>query len=121
MHVQGSRIVTKLQQPTAKTKLSVEAQFLECKAELRNATIERAQREVDDPDLYWRPDTLQRELAWTIAELRKQFIRLEQLYLSERAELIFIGCLAGEHRYCKMSVDGLTCSCDCHAGKRDKR
>lgn len=103
------------QSVVAKTKPSVEAQFLECKAELRRVTIERAQREVEDPDLYWKPDALHRELAWTIAELRRQLTRLEALYLSEQGKLVFIGCRSGQHRDCKRAADGLRCACECHA------
>lgn len=106
------------QSVAAKTKPSVEAQFLECKAELRRVTIERAQREVENPELYWKPDALHRELAWTIAELRRQFARLEALYLSERGELVFVGCMAGQHRFCVQTGGGLRCSCVCHSVKR---
>lgn len=82
----------------------VEAQYLECKAELREATIARAQREVEDPDLYRKPDALHRELSWTIAELTRQFVRLEALYLSELGELVFVDCQAGQSQGCRIPV-----------------
>lgn len=114
MPAHGSTISTEQQQPAAETK-PVEAQYLAVKEELRQATIQRAQREVENPELYWAPDALQRELVWTIHHLRQQFARLEALCQSERAALVFVGCMAGQHRFCKTTVGALRCACECHS------
>lgn len=96
--------------------MSIETEYNQVKADLRAATIERAQREVDNPELYFAPDAIQRELVWTIATLRKRYIELETKLRSERAELVFIGCMAKEHKYCKRAVGSLRCACQCHLG-----
>lgn len=96
--------------------MSIEAEFNRVKDEMRAATIERAQREVDNPELYFAPDAVQRELAWTIHALRRQFVELRAKLQSERAELVFIGCMAGQHRYCKKAAGDLRCACVCHQG-----
>lgn len=88
------------------------------KERLRALTIERANRIVENWEIAFAPDDRDRELAWEIFELKREFTLIEQRYLSARGELIFIGCHAGEHKKCnrviKRDKATLTCGCNCH-------
>ena len=93
---------------------SIESRYREVEAKMRATVIEQAQRMVENQDLYFAPDKLQRHLFWEIAELRRQFVDLEKLYLSERGEYRFLGCVAGEHKRCPQRTKTLICGCECH-------
>lgn len=109
--------ISETETETENQSSAIKIQYEESKEELRRATIKRAQREVDNPDLYFAPDQKHRELNWTIDHLKKQFNRLERRYLSEQGKLLFIGCSVGEHKYCRVTVDDARCSCFCHGQK----
>jgi len=99
----------------------IEALYAEMKERLRALTIERAQRMVDDPELYFAPDQRDRELVGLIHEAKREFLKIEARYLSARGEWLTLGCIAGEHKYCKRRVERdnaiLVCSCPCHKTK----
>lgn len=66
-------------------KSAIEIQLRECREELREATIERAIREAEWPELYRNPDPRHLEMGWKITQLRAQLHRLEHLCMQERA------------------------------------
>jgi len=82
---------------------------------------ERAQRWIEDPDLYFAPDGRDRELVGEIHAAKRKFLKIEAQYLSARGEYLMLGCVAGEHKYCKRQITRdsalLVCSCSCHKTK----
>jgi hypothetical protein len=96
----------------------LDALYLSAKERLRALTIERAQRMVDDPDLYFAPDDRDRELVGQIYAARREFVAMQARYLSARGEYVFLGCYAGEHKTCRREIgrknDRLVCACSCH-------
>lgn len=96
----------------------IDALYAETKERLRALTIERANRIAANPDIAHAPDERDQKLAWAIFELKREFTLIEEIYLSARGELVLLGCVVGEHKYCKrrISREGATlvCHCDCH-------
>ncbi|HKX30633.1 MAG TPA: hypothetical protein VJ302_23290 [Blastocatellia bacterium] len=92
----------------------IESQYREVEARMNATVVEQAQRMIENPGLYFAPDKLQRHLFWEIAELRRQFVDLEKLYLSERGLYLFVSCIAGEHKKCPQQSKILRCGCGCH-------
>jgi len=99
----------------------VEAVYLSAKARLDALIVERFKRIEEDPDLYFAPDQRDRELVGAIHAAKREFLKIEARYLSARGEFVLLGCVVGEHKYCKRQVkrDGalLACSCACHKTK----
>lgn len=100
---------------------SIEDRYNRVKSLLRCATIERAQRIVENWNIALAPDDRDRELAWQIFYLTIEFREVERLYLSERGELMFLGCQAGEHRKCTRTINGRRCNCECHASREGEK
>ena len=99
----------------------VEPRYLAAK-ERRDALVsERARRWIEDPELYFAPDERDYELIGQIYTAHQEFLKIQERYLSARGEYYFIGCVAGEHKYCRREIrrDGalLVCGCSCHKTK----
>jgi hypothetical protein len=99
----------------------VEALYLAAKERLDALVAERARRHVEDPGIFFAPDARDRELVGQIHAARREFISLRARFESARGNYIFVGCYAGEHKYCKREItrDGaiLACGCECHKTK----
>jgi hypothetical protein len=90
--------------------------------ERRDALVaERARRWIEDSAIYFAPDQRDRDLVGQIHAANREFLKIEARYLSARGQYVMLGCIAGEHKYCKRRVerDGaiLVCSCICHQTK----
>jgi hypothetical protein len=100
---------------------NIEALYAETKERLRALTIERANRIVENYEIAHYPDARDRELVGQIHAAKREFLKIEAIYLSARGEYLFLGCHAGEHKYCKRRAerDGalLVCACPCHQTK----
>jgi len=100
---------------------NVEELYLAVKERLDALVAERARRWIEDPDLYFAPDQRDRELVGLIHEAKREFLKIEARYLSARGEWLTLGCVAGEHKYCRRQItrDGalLVCNCNCHKTK----
>jgi hypothetical protein len=108
--------------PVAGAQLhDVEAKYLVTKERVDALVVERARRWIEDPAIYFAPDQRDRELVGLIHKANREFLKIEARYLSARGQYCFIGCAAGEHKYCKRQItrDGaiLICSCPCHKTK----
>jgi hypothetical protein len=97
---------------------NIDALYEAAKERYRALTIERANRIVENWEIAHFPDERDRELVGMIHEARREFLKLQAIYLSARGEYVFIGCYAGEHKKCNRQVrrDGATlvCGCECH-------
>lgn len=95
-------------------QISLATRYHQAAADLDARTREFASRILAEPELYWAPDAEQHAIIWEMFELRAQVTKLRRQYQSEGAELILIGCMAGEHKKCRVRVEGLLCACNCH-------
>ena len=99
----------------------VEVLCLAAKERLDALVAERGRRHVEDPGIFFAPDARDRELVGQIHAARREFISLRARFESARGNYIFVGCYAGEHKYCRRQVtrDGalLVCGCECHKTK----
>lgn len=105
----------------------IQAEFDQVTRELRAATITRANREADNPELYFSPDQIQLDLVGQIHSLRLKWALLKAELASAQGTYIFIGCVAEEHTKCPVEIKTagrrLACGCECHKPKevRDAR
>jgi hypothetical protein len=114
-------VIIEMQTVEKSKESALESPYLAAKKHVDALVAERARRWIADPDLYFAPDARDRELVGQIHEAKREFLLVEARYLSTRGELVLLGCVVGEHKYCKRRVkrDGamLTCACPCHETK----
>jgi hypothetical protein len=97
---------------------ALKSSYLAAKERCNELVVERAQRWIAAPEIYFAPDERDRELAGLIDEAKRKFLTIEAQYLSAQGQYIFIGCYAGEHKKCNRQIkrDSVTlvCGCECH-------
>jgi hypothetical protein len=98
------------------------------KAELRALMIRRAQREIDNPDLFFQYDQEHRDLTNQIYKLRDRFGDLSRELASAEGRLLTFSCADGlskEHKYCRGEFKSngiwMQCGCKCHKTKKGDR
>lgn len=107
---------------------TVRAEHDTIKAELRALTIRRAQREVDNPELFFCGDEEHGRLTDQIFKMREEMGVLARELASAEGRLLTFACaeaIGKEHRYCrgqfKSGGKWLRCGCECHSKPKEAK
>jgi hypothetical protein len=106
---------------------TIRAELDQVKETLRATTIKRAQREVNNPDLFFQPDEEQKLLKEKIYDLRGELNKLSRELASAEGTYLGLACtslIPKDHKYCKREFENgglwLKCACQCHQQEETK-